>query len=116
LERAVREGRLVRSTGVFLPLVLSLATGCFSFSQFDSEEATRNHREWLDEREHIDDPVSFHASDQPEGLDPPGPTPLFGPRRDPDTISRETRRGPIPLDMSRDAWEDYRREHEVEER
>ncbi len=95
--------------------LLTLSAGCFSFSQFDDEEAARNRREWILEPEHITDPVAFHASDQPEGLDPPGPRPLFGPRRDPDTIPREGKPKPVLLDGSRDAWDEYRREH-LEER
>jgi hypothetical protein len=102
--------------GVLLTLTFFFATGCFSFSQFDHEEEYRNRREWILEREHIQDPVAFHASDQPEGLDPPGPEPMFGPRRDPDTIPRESKEGPIPLDLSRDAWEAHMKAHPVEER
>jgi hypothetical protein len=84
-------------------LALVVATGC----QFDQEEAARNHREWLLEREHITDPVAFHASDQPEFLDPPGPEPLIGPRRDPDTIPREKPRreaAPVPPAQDLEQW------------
>jgi hypothetical protein len=96
--------------------MLTLSTGgCFSFSQFDDEEAARNRREWTYERDHILDPVAFHASDQPEGLDPPGPKPLLGPRRDPDTIPRQGKSKQVLLDGSRDAWDEYRFEH-LEER
>jgi hypothetical protein len=84
-------------------LVLSFATAC----QFDSEEAARNHREWLYEPDHINDPVVFHASEQPEFLDPPGPEPIFGPRRDPDTIPRERpshEAVPLPAGLDLEQW------------
>lgn len=106
-------GMIVR---VALASMLVLATGCFSFCQFDREEEARNRREWAMEPEHVLDPVAYHASDVPvEGLDPPGPKPLFGPRRDPDTIPRE-RPAKLPaLDDSRDAWEGFKQEHSLEE-
>ena len=102
---------------IALALVSVLATGCFSFSQFDQEEEARNRREWVLERDHILDPVAYHAQELPvEGLDPEGPRPLFGPRRDPDTQPRA--RPPREHDMHRtlDAWELYEKQRELEER
>jgi hypothetical protein len=103
---------------VLLASLLFAATGCFSWSQFDEEEAARNRREWVLEPEHIYDPVAFHASDQPEGLDPPGPKPLFGPRRDPDTVPRERPKKDEEYDRSMDAWESLQKQKpsDLEER
>lgn len=107
----------MRIAAVIFALVLGTTTGCFSFSQFDDEEAARNRRAWVMEPEHVLDPVAYHASDVPvEGLDPPGPTPLAGPRRDPDTIPREKKPRKTDLERTEDAWERFERERGVEER
>jgi hypothetical protein len=102
---------------VSLVAVLGVATGCFSFSQLDREEEARNRRSWIAEPEHIHDPVAFHASDLPlEGLDPPGPRPLFGPRRDPDTVPRQKPVKDAEIDRALDAWEDLEKPRPLEER
>src|SRR3954470_18255895 len=101
---------------VSLVVTLSGATGCFSFSQFDREEEARNRREWVMEPEHHHDPVAYHASDQPiEGLAPPGPRPLFGPRRDPDTVPRAQPVKDQQVDRALDAFEDLEKQHDLEE-
>jgi hypothetical protein len=101
---------------VALMAMLGLATGCYSVCQFDREEEARNRREFLMDPEHIHDPVAFHASDQPEGLDPPGPRPLVGPRRDPDTVPREPRPRDSQYDRAMDAWETLEKDRKLEER
>lgn len=92
--------------GVLLLAMIGSATGCFSFSQFDREEEARTRREWTLDRAHVLDPVEYHAQRLPiEGLDPPGPRPLVGPRRDPDTVPRARPLEDEDFDRALDAWE-----------
>jgi hypothetical protein len=105
--------RLRVALGCSSVLLALAASGC----QFDHEEAARNRRAWVMERDHILDPVAHHAQDVPvEGLDPTGPRPLFGPRRDPDIQPRAQRPRESDEDRALDALEQIQRERALEEK